>query len=117
MLLYGGKADANHYRTVSFKNCMLRVPASFNSKYVKFDHSDKIVYPINPESEVRVIKKMERKSHAAKQSVADKVLYPPAGPGDQEYKESQEIGICLENCNNDMLNRAASIPTVMMRLV
>jgi hypothetical protein len=61
-LLTVGKADANHYRTVSFKNCMLRVPGSFNSKYVDFDHSGKIVYPINSESEVRVIRKWNGKA-------------------------------------------------------
>lgn len=27
-----GKADSEHYHTVSFKNCLLRVPGSFNSK-------------------------------------------------------------------------------------
>jgi hypothetical protein len=30
--LSNGKADSEHYHTVSFKNCMLRIPGSFNSK-------------------------------------------------------------------------------------
>jgi hypothetical protein len=30
--LSNGKADPEHYKTVSFKNCMLRVPGSINSK-------------------------------------------------------------------------------------
>ena len=30
--LSNGKADSEHYHTVSFKNCLLRIPGSFNSK-------------------------------------------------------------------------------------
>ena len=30
--LSNGKADSEHYRTVSFKNCLLRIPGSYNSK-------------------------------------------------------------------------------------
>ena len=30
--LSNGKADSEHYHTVSFRNCMLRIPGSFNSK-------------------------------------------------------------------------------------
>jgi hypothetical protein len=30
--LSNGKADSEHYHTVSFKNCLLRVPSSYNSK-------------------------------------------------------------------------------------
>ena len=30
--LSNGKADSEHYHTVSFRNCMLRMPGSFNSK-------------------------------------------------------------------------------------
>ena len=30
--LSNGKADPEHYHTVSFKNCLLRIPGSYNSK-------------------------------------------------------------------------------------
>ena len=30
--LSNGKADSEHYQTVSFKNCLLRIPGSYNSK-------------------------------------------------------------------------------------
>lgn len=30
--LSNGKADSEHYHTVSFKNCLLRIPGSYNSK-------------------------------------------------------------------------------------
>lgn len=30
--LSNGKADSDHYHTVSFKNCLLRIPGSYNSK-------------------------------------------------------------------------------------
>jgi hypothetical protein len=30
--LSNGKADSEHYHTVSFRNCLLRIPGSFNSK-------------------------------------------------------------------------------------
>jgi hypothetical protein len=30
--LSNGRADSAHYHTVSFKNCLLRIPGSFNSK-------------------------------------------------------------------------------------
>jgi hypothetical protein len=36
-LLTDCKADQNHWSTVSFNNCMLRVPWSLNSKLIQFD--------------------------------------------------------------------------------
>jgi hypothetical protein len=35
-LLTDGKADQNHSRTVSFKNCYLRIPGSLNSNQLRF---------------------------------------------------------------------------------
>ena len=48
------KADPSHTSTSSFKNCMLRVPGSYNSKYVQFDGKDEIVNN-PPEAEVKII--------------------------------------------------------------
>jgi hypothetical protein len=54
-LLTDGMGDQSHWSTVSFNNCMLRIPSSFNSKYIRFDKSGKITY-IPPEAEVKVVK-------------------------------------------------------------
>jgi len=54
-LLTDNKADQRHSCTVSFRNYMLRVPFSLNSKYIQFDDIDNII-SIPPEAEVRIIK-------------------------------------------------------------
>jgi len=54
-LLTDNKADQRHSSTVSFRNYMLRVPFSLNSKYIQFDDIDNII-SIPPEAEVRIIK-------------------------------------------------------------
>jgi hypothetical protein len=56
-LMTDGKADQFHNRTVSFRNCMLRIPGSLNANpdngLVKFDKGQ--IVEILPEAEVRVI--------------------------------------------------------------
>jgi hypothetical protein len=47
------KADPNHSKVVSFKNCMLRIPGSLNSNQVRFNNGE--IVDIPPEAEVRVI--------------------------------------------------------------
>ena len=42
-LLTDGRGDPSHWSTVSFNNCMLRVPWSLNSRCVQFDDKDKII--------------------------------------------------------------------------
>jgi hypothetical protein len=49
-----GKADQNHNRTVSFKNCMLRIPGSLNFKSCQRNNRDEII-GIPSEAEVRII--------------------------------------------------------------
>ena len=39
MLLTDGKADPVHHGTVAFGNCMIRIPNSYNSKYVQKNSS------------------------------------------------------------------------------
>jgi Primase X len=49
--LSNGKADSEHYHTVSFRNCMLRIPGSFNSK----NHSQvQIVHKWNGTTKVQL---------------------------------------------------------------
>lgn len=54
-LLTDGKGDQNHWSTVSFNNCMLRIPGSLNAKLVRFDNRHNIV-DIPPEAYVKVVK-------------------------------------------------------------
>lgn len=49
-----GKADQNHNRSVSFKNCMLRIPGSLNSGAFQLNDKDEVI-GIPSEAEVRVI--------------------------------------------------------------
>jgi hypothetical protein len=53
-LLTDNKGDQNHWSTVSFNNCMLRVPWSINSNYVQFDNKGRII-DIPYESRVRIV--------------------------------------------------------------
>lgn len=53
-LMTDGKADQTHNRTVSFKNCMLRIPGSLNFGACQRNDRDEII-GIPPEAEVRVI--------------------------------------------------------------
>ena len=53
-LLTDGKGDQSHWSTVSFNNCMLRVPCSLNSKLVQFDGG--IIIDIPYDARVRIEK-------------------------------------------------------------
>ncbi|MFZ0510860.1 MAG: hypothetical protein WAM14_04570, partial [Candidatus Nitrosopolaris sp.] len=57
-LVTDNNADPCHYNTVSFNNWMIRIPGSYNSKYVQFNYVGKVVN-ISPESEVRIIQKWD----------------------------------------------------------
>jgi hypothetical protein len=48
--LSNGKADSEHYHTVSFRNCLLRIPGSYNSKNLSL---------FNSISQVKVIQKRD----------------------------------------------------------
>jgi hypothetical protein len=53
-LMTDGKADQNHNRNVSFKNCMLRIPGSLNFGALLRNDKDEII-GIPYEAEVRII--------------------------------------------------------------
>lgn len=56
MLMTDDKADPVHNKTVAFSNCMIRVPNSYNSKYVQRDsNGEPILSSITPQSPGRVI--------------------------------------------------------------
>lgn len=55
-LVTNNKADSSHSNTVSFGNCMIRIPGSYNSKYVKFSEEDRIV---NIPPKVRIIQRWD----------------------------------------------------------
>jgi hypothetical protein len=58
-LLTDNKADEIHSRTVSFHNCMLRIPGSLNSKYVHLNDRGEIIGDVPPEAEVRIIQRWD----------------------------------------------------------
>jgi hypothetical protein len=53
-LMTDGKADSVHRGTVAFGNCMIRLPGSYNAKYVEFDDKGQVVN-IAPQSEVKIV--------------------------------------------------------------
>ena len=61
--LSNGKSDSVHNRTVSFANCMLRVPGSFNSKHN------------NANNQVRVIKEWNNQRVSIKSLFGDFLAY------------------------------------------
>jgi hypothetical protein len=56
-LVTDNKGDPCHCSTVSFNNCIIRIPGSYNSKYVHFNNMGKVVN--TPESEVRIIQRWD----------------------------------------------------------
>jgi hypothetical protein len=53
-LLTDSKGDQSHWSTISFNNCMLRVPCSLNSKLVQFDGG--VIIDIPYDARVRIEK-------------------------------------------------------------
>jgi hypothetical protein len=56
--LTDNKGDENHWRTVSFRNCMLRIPGSMNSEIIQFNDKGEI-NDIPSEAHVRVIRRWD----------------------------------------------------------
>jgi hypothetical protein len=54
-LMTDNKADPVHCNTVAFGNCMVRIPGSYNSKYIQFDDRHEVIVNIPPQSEVKII--------------------------------------------------------------
>jgi hypothetical protein len=57
-LVTDSKGDPCHRSTVSFSNCMIRVPGSYNSKYIQFNDKGEVVN-IPPESQVSIVQKWD----------------------------------------------------------
>jgi len=49
-----GRADSNHSSNVSFGNCMIRIPGSYNAKYIQFDDNGQ-GSNIPTKSEVKIV--------------------------------------------------------------
>jgi hypothetical protein len=55
ILMTDGKADPVHNSSVAFSNCMIRIPNSYNSKYIpKNSNGEPILSSITPQSRVRI---------------------------------------------------------------
>ena len=52
------KCDPCHCNTVSFNNCMIRIPRSYNSKYVPFNDKGEVLN-LPPQSKVRIIQRWD----------------------------------------------------------
>jgi len=57
-LVTDNKADPSHSNTVSFNNCMIRIPRSYKSKYIRFNDKGEVVN-IPPQSQVRIIQRWD----------------------------------------------------------
>ena len=58
-LLTDNKGDQNHWSTVSFRNCMLRIPGSLNSKRIQFNDRGQTIGDIPSEAEVRIMQRWD----------------------------------------------------------
>jgi hypothetical protein len=56
-LMTDNKADPVHSSTVSFNNCMIRIPGSYNTKYIQFDKGE--IVNILPQSEVKIVQRWD----------------------------------------------------------
>jgi hypothetical protein len=56
-LMTDDKADSVHSSTVSFSNCMVRIPGSYNAKYIQFDNGQ--ISKIPPKSEVKIVQRWD----------------------------------------------------------
>ena len=57
-LVTDNKGDPCHCNTVSFSNCMIRIPGSYNSKYIQFNDKGEVVN-IPHESEVSIVQRWD----------------------------------------------------------
>ena len=73
--LSSGKADSEHYHTISSKNCLLRVPGSYNSKNM---------------SQVRIVQKWNGTSKMLLQLLYDKFLAYLIGQGSKVVKHAND---------------------------
>lgn len=69
------KADPCHSNCLSFRNCMLRVPGSYNSKLVKFSDTEETVRTMPSETEVRIIQTCNGVRPVIKPLLADFYIY------------------------------------------
>src|SRR5215469_3537761 len=52
-----GRADSNQTSNVSFGNCMIRIPGSYNIKYIQFDKGE--IVNVLPQSEVKIVQQWD----------------------------------------------------------
>lgn len=72
--LTNNKADPCHSSSLSFRNCMARVPGSFNSKLVELNEKGKIVN-IPESAEVKIVQKWNGVGPSIKPLLSDFYIY------------------------------------------
>jgi len=55
MLMTNGMADDVHNDTQAFSNCLIRIPNSYNSKYISKDVNGNLITPFPSRSKVRIV--------------------------------------------------------------
>jgi Primase X len=90
--LSNGKADSEHYHTVSFKNCLLRIPGSYNSKNM---------------SQVSIVQKWNGASKVALHLLYDKFLAYLIDQGSKVVKHhnNKTLTILSENAKSAYIAR------------
>jgi hypothetical protein len=85
------KADPSHSKSLSFKNCMLRIPGSHNSKLLELSNSGEIT-TIPKEAEVKIIQDWNGIRPAIKPMLVDFFLYLQDAKGRdlREHKQAEE---------------------------
>ena len=100
-LMTYGKADSNHSNNVSFGNCMVRIPGSYNAKYIQFDDNGQIVN-IPPKSEVKIGTAINKR-----RKIEYKSIYPRSSRGKNNrpnpkgwYRQTVEAKDCRRESGN-----------------
>ena len=109
--LSNNKADPCHSNSLSFRNCMLRIPGSFNSKLVQRNEKGEIVN-IPESAEVKIIQKWNGVRPSIKPLLSDFYIYLV----DSKIKEihrnrkSRKYSIHYENSKIQWIETLLQIP-------
>jgi Primase X len=101
-----GKSDSNHYKNVSFGNCMLRIPSSHNSKCVERNSG-----VADSSSQIRIINAWNRKRAPIYWLIGSFLAYLV----DQKYKEERELARYSDNRHTYNSNKISWIEIGILR--
>lgn len=108
--LTNNKADPCHGNSLSFRNCMLRVPGSFNSKLVQLNEKGQIVN-IPELAEVKIMQKWNGTRPNIKPLLSDFYIYL-AGLKIKEIHRNRKL-VSLRDANYGSCNKTRWIETLL----